>query len=446
MNLFSNNKKVRSVFIGYLDTCGYFANVHTGLKDIGCNSCSLFLVKDSVGREESMGLTFFPRLYLRIYLRYIFDTELSLRWPEKQFARFAVHGSRLLLLIWQIFAYDAFIYKSGESLYGHGFDLKVLRFFKKKIIFFFVGSDSRPNYLVGVPFDDDDDLKKANSVIEKKYARLKIIEPLADVIIANPLSAQLHSRKICIAQLIGNTVDPLSVEIGLAKKNTSRHHENVGTVRICHAPSDVNLKGTKEINSLIDELKNEGMDIEFTQVSNVPHSKVMETLANCDIVIDEIYSDSYGGIFALEACAFGKPVIVCGYGADELARIVPEDGAMRTVFCHPDMLRTNLVELINNKEKREEIGRTAKKYFLRSRPADVARRFLMVIEGNAPQTWFVEPHSIRYIEGIAGHRQIVAKNMQLYVEKFGLSALHLNDKPEMKSAILEFIDEVEAAE
>ena len=76
-----------------------------------------------------------------------------------------------------------------------------------------------------------------------------------------------------------------------------------------HAPSNREIKGTEIILSVISELKKKYNDkFEFTLIEKIPHSKVIESYRNVDILIDQIHAGWYGGL-SVELMALGKPVI-----------------------------------------------------------------------------------------------------------------------------------------
>ncbi len=331
---------------------------------------------------------------------------------------------------------DAVILKSGDSIYANAFDIKVLRFFRKTIVFFFVGSDSRPPYLAGIACKDDE-MDALHEMTQRIYRNLKKVEHLADVVIANPLSSQFHTGAICIAQMIGNTIDPPKLQPGYDYLEANKEQQKRGKFRILHAPSMPALKGSDRIRAAIEKLRGEGFPIDYVEVTGRPHGEVMVELAKCDLVIDELYSDSHAGVLAVEACAFGKPVVVCGYGAAELDRLLPADATVPTVFQHPNLLVNTVRGLLVDDTERDEAGRRASDYFLRLNPGEVAKRFLTVINREAPHDWFIQADDIQYTGGVCGPIELIADNIRRYVKKFGDQALLLDDKPVLKQRVLD---------
>jgi hypothetical protein len=87
-------------------------------------------------------------------------------------------------------------------------------------------------------------------------------------------------------------------------------------LRIAHAPTNREAKGSGLILTALETIANAhpGL-VEIQLVENAPHDQALKTLAEADLVIDQILVGWYGGV-AVEAMKMGKPVI---------ARIAAED-------------------------------------------------------------------------------------------------------------------------
>ena len=77
---------------------------------------------------------------------------------------------------------------------------------------------------------------------------------------------------------------------------------------VIHAPSHRGVKGTRFVVDAVSRLKSEGIDLDFTLVEGVPHSKVREIYERADLLVDQLLCGWYGGL-AVELMALGKPVI-----------------------------------------------------------------------------------------------------------------------------------------
>lgn len=126
-------------------------------------------------------------------------------------------------------------------------------------------------------------------------------------------------------------------------------------VRIVHSPTNRKFKGTELILKVINEIK-KIRNIEFILLENLPREKVLNIKATCDICIDQV-----GGIFGgtgygksgLESIAMGIPTIT---NMTESYQSFLKDNPF-VVANNETQLREKLIELIDNKNLREEIGK-----------------------------------------------------------------------------------------
>lgn len=79
-------------------------------------------------------------------------------------------------------------------------------------------------------------------------------------------------------------------------------------LKIIHAPSQRDVKGTKYIESTVERLRNEGFLCELILIEGVSNQDAKEIYKMGDIFIDQLFAGWYGGV-AVEAMALGKPVM-----------------------------------------------------------------------------------------------------------------------------------------
>ena len=80
------------------------------------------------------------------------------------------------------------------------------------------------------------------------------------------------------------------------------------TLRIVHAPSDRARKGTDDVLSAVDRLRDEGVEAELELVEGLTRIEARRALERADVVVDQLVVGWYGGV-AVEAMALGKPVV-----------------------------------------------------------------------------------------------------------------------------------------
>jgi glycosyltransferase involved in cell wall biosynthesis len=417
------------IFIGLTDIAGYYSNLKYGFDSLGIKSVFINSEKNAfkyiiTGNPEWANLV--NKLFERI--RYIPRSNLLFK------------GLRVLLKIilkcilfpFILSSYDVFLFGFNSTFLNY-LDLPILKFFKKKIIYVFNGSDSRPPYLNG-------NFKNfsRNYIInlsKKKKKTINTIERYVDHLINIPPQAHFHERKFISALVLGL---PFASKHPVPAKANQDRTKNV---RILHAPSNPKIKGTKIIRKIIKHLKSANYQIEYKEVSNVSNSKVIELINWCDFVVDELYSDTPLAGFSTEAAYFGKPAIVGSYYATMIKSDIDSKNIPPSVFCHPDDVKKNIIDLIENKAKRESLGKKAR-YFVQNNwaPRIVASRYLKIINNDIPQEWICDPQNIDYIHGCGISEKKLKFIIKSLIKSKGPDSLFLNDKPHLVAKFIKFIN------
>jgi hypothetical protein len=73
-----------------------------------------------------------------------------------------------------------------------------------------------------------------------------------------------------------------------------------------------------------------------------------------------------------------------------------------------------------------------------SNAAKAAQRLVMIARGEAPTEWFFDPKDVRYVHGVGGMEDKIRGLIADYVAANGDAYLFLDDKTELKAAILAF--------
>ena len=146
--------------------------------------------------------------------------------------------------------------------------------FRKKTVMWLCGSDSRPPYCNGAIYWIKDWRLRLET--QKKMNRVRMLEKYM-ILLDNSASSHFHSKPYLISHYIGVPIDEKE-KVHVGKKND-------GKVRILHAPSKQKGKGTAVIREILKEIKEEGHEFEYIEVSGLPHEVVLEKMAMADIVI-----------------------------------------------------------------------------------------------------------------------------------------------------------------
>jgi glycosyltransferase involved in cell wall biosynthesis len=236
-------------------------------------------------------------------------------------------------------ATDVFHFYFGLTLVPKRMQFPILRAARKKSVFHFVGSDIR-----------------GKSPDELAYGRR------ADVEIVGSYDA---ARWIPEAEVVPPGIDLLSIAPVPPRVD--------GPVRVAHAALSRRRKGTELIAAACAEL-----GVELDVIENVRHDEVGPRLAGADVVVDQLNSGWYG-LFAIEAMAYGKPVV--GYIHDEAAARTAHAFGVEVpiVRTTKETLAADLKPLLASAEDRRARGAASRAYVERVHDAaSMADRLLAI--------------------------------------------------------------------
>jgi hypothetical protein len=413
------------VFIGLTEIAGYGANLRAGLRELGVSADLLDLQPGTFAFGDDV-----PPSRLMHGLQRVSRARLAT--PPRSARRRALEIAQILLspfvLAQALRRYDIFVFLFDTSFLRQR-ELPLLRLCRKRIVYVFCGSDDRPTYLDGgvmgstrVPSID-----ACIANVRAKKRMLRRVERHAHVILTNPSHGLLHERAFVSFPTIG-------IPRAVNEEPTS---ERSGPLRILHAPSHPVAKGTDVIRATLDRLREQGHDFEYDELQGVPNAVVKERLKNCDFVVDQVWGDTPMAGLAADAAMFGRPTIVSGYAWDELRLVLPEEAFAPSELCSPETLEDAIVRLLTDDEHRIALGARARAFVEgRWSATAVAQRLLDLLDGPAPAEWIHEPSELRYVLGWGQPAERSAELVRAVVERGGIAALGLSDKPVAERLVL----------
>jgi hypothetical protein len=419
------------VFLGLSDICGYYSQLERGLRARGIDTVFVNAFPGiAYGRTTSpdrMG-----RLVEWLGRKRAGTPRGTLRrslWIVLQAAALALYGALTLP------RFDVYILASGNGfLLGH--ERRVLRLLGKRVISVCHGSDTRPPYMSGAIAGSDLPLdpKKLLALTNATKAFVRRLESSSDFVINHPCIGLFHERPFINWMSIGIPAAPLA-QLNQPKVSKSGHPEIV----ILHAPTRPGPKGTVQFEEAIERLRIQGHHIRFDKIIGRPNAEVIEAIAACDFVVDELYGDTPMAGLATEAAFGGKPSIVGMRDFEGLAALTPPDDLPPSFICDPDCAESAIRTLITDTNLRLRLGAAAREFVMtRWSAVAVADRFVRLIKGDVPAEWWVDPRAISYFHGWglpSSRLQEVVREMTAFG---GTQALALTDKPVLTSRLLEF--------
>jgi glycosyltransferase involved in cell wall biosynthesis len=165
---------------------------------------------------------------------------------------------------------DVFHFYFGLTLVPKSLQFPILRAARKKSIFHYLGSDIRGKTPADLAYGRRADAQIVGSFDALRWVpEAEMIPPGLDLRPFTPAPPSDRERPLVV-----------------------------------HAPSDRRKKGTEYIIAACKQLP-----VELDIVEGLPHEQARERYARADIVVDQLNA-GWHGIFALEAMALGKPVVV----------------------------------------------------------------------------------------------------------------------------------------
>jgi glycosyltransferase involved in cell wall biosynthesis len=245
------------------------------------------------------------------------------------------------------------IHWTVDNILPFNFDLRLIKFLKKKRFIEWVGSDIRiPEVLFPInkyykevfingSYEYPSESLKSSYIIQEKFAKygfVPVLVPEMQLYLKPGLFSKVHTIQY-------RAYEDFNYDDYVPSFNTSNK------ITIVHAPSAVNAKGSKYIEKIIKELQL-SYDIEFVKLHKVPRSEVLAIMQTCDIYIDQIIIGSYAAA-AIEAMGFGKPTVAF-IMQEVFEKGLPDECPV--VNANIDTLKERLVALIENPEMRKEVG------------------------------------------------------------------------------------------
>lgn len=334
--------------------------------------------------------------------------------------------------------FDAYIFLFGSTITNSRLELWLLKLLRKRLIFVYVGSDARPPFINGVWFPaggaEEPDTAKARAMARQFKRKLRLHERYADFLVNSPSTAQYHERKFINWFVMGIPKVPPGGPSVLDAASLSCD----GRLRILHSPSNPAVKGSVAIVETVERLRARGHAIELVKIEGVSNQVVLHELARCDFVIDQLYSDTPMAAFATEAAHFGKPAVVGGYFAEEIADALRPECIPPSLFVTPETLEAAVERLVVDRDFRETLGRRAREHVkTRWSASQVAGRYLELIHGRAEAAWWCDPQDVLYVRGCGMSQAHAARTVRAMIERYGVGALQVSDKPRLEQAFAE---------
>lgn len=315
------------IFIGFSNTAGVGIRLKYGFQKIGVPADFYSFRQHPFGYETDKIIKFSKNLY----------------WSRIQ---------KIYFILKLLIRYKYFIYiGSGTGLLGGRKEIKIFKIFKKKTMIIYTGCDARipemvEKYKWNTCRECTQEYKDfVNCKIETKKKRIRQEEKIFDFIVSpHECSGYLEKKYF-------NILWPIDLSKFSKHDKIKNLHKKL---RILHAPSNKDYKGSKYIFAAIDKLKNK-FEFDFLTVQNVPIHELYKKINESDLIIDQMLCGWYG-LFAIESMALARPVL-CYIRTEYLG-----DLDCPIINANPDTLYDVLYSILVNPNQLIEIGQRSRKY------------------------------------------------------------------------------------
>tara|TARA_Y100000994_G_scaffold235520_1_gene225266 strand:+ start:1555 stop:2757 length:1203 start_codon:yes stop_codon:yes gene_type:complete len=332
---------------------------HNGFKSkftvISKNKFSYYSPENIIAKENDS--LFLIEIKKILALRYIFKNDIIFfNFGTGLFSHFIVRDMKKYKNFREVIQNKIYDYYSYIMSYFEVFLIKLLR---KKLLIQYQGDDARQgdyclkNYKINIATQ----VSKGYYNLESDQGKRKAIEfysKFCDKIYA------LNPDLINVLPIGTNFLPYSHVDLKKWVPHYIKNDQN--PIKIGHAPTNREVKGTKFIINAIDKLKREGYEFEFLLIESTSNRKAKEIYKTIDIMIDQLFAGWYGGL-ALELMSLGKPVVSYIRQEDLLNIPLEMKNEIPIINSNSEQIYKTLKDLINTpKSKLLHKGKLSRKF------------------------------------------------------------------------------------
>ncbi|MEM9064508.1 MAG: glycosyltransferase [Planctomycetota bacterium] len=246
-------------------------------------------------------------------------------------------------------SFGVFQFYFGESLRGNGLeDVKQLAQSGKKVFFYFCGCDIRDSKATIAKYRYSA-CERCWPVLcsRNRETALDVARRFADgSFVSTPDLLEFVEGSTLMLQ----PVDIEMLERIKAKRGTEPPPGEPGIdrpMRIAHAPTNRQMKGSAFIEEAVRELQRDGFNCELHLHEGLSHEEAIAACTSCDLCVDQLLFGSYG-LYSVEMMALGLPV-VC-YLRPDVREHYPTDCPV--LNANPRTITETLRRLISDRDER----------------------------------------------------------------------------------------------
>jgi hypothetical protein len=413
-------------FFGFLNIGNYFTALKQGL-ELNKSHAELFIEEDKYNLLENNNI--FSKLLI-LFTNYSKKNKF-IKFPFL----FCKLLTKLILFIYSLFKFDVYVF-TGFNSFFYFWELLILKFFKKKIVIIFFGSDARHPFLSNL----DNNFNINKKLLELKNIKSKIyrIEKYADIIINHTATSHLFKKKFIPFLYIGLPIHNLDQNYNNFSNSKVIDKDFNKNILLLHFPSNKAAKGTSLIIKAVNELKKDfkkekiRVNIKTKILFNKSNKEVLRYINKSDLIINELYSDVFLSYADIEATLLNKVSLKFGYYVKGIKKDNPFlKFPRKIIYYYPENLKKELRNYILNDKKRKSFI-SLKNFIINNwSPDKVAKKFIDLVNNYNKKKFtkiYTFPRNINYLYGSGVEKKNIHKNFNLYLKNNKINNLYFHKK------------------
>jgi glycosyltransferase involved in cell wall biosynthesis len=257
--------------------------------------------------------------------------------------------------------HDVFHFHFGRTLIPpHNLDLPLYRMLGKKLVFHYHGCDVRSREHMLASHERSTCTECAPFCIPRRQQR-----------ILHEGRQQAHAQLVSTPDLLESVPSAEQVHVAAWLPDYQPKPFREAPRLVLHAPTNRLIKGTSYVEAVFEQLRPRFPGVEFRIVERMPWAQLRDLLAECDVLVDQVFMGWYGMV-AVEAMAMARPAMA--YLRPDFE---PRAAGCPLVRTRVETLADDLEALLRDVPRRRMLGEQSRAYVEREHDAHVIARRLV---------------------------------------------------------------------
>jgi glycosyltransferase involved in cell wall biosynthesis len=274
--------------------------------------------------------------------------------------RYAGYAGLVVKHLWK---HDVFHFHFGRTLVPpHNLDLPLYRALGKKLVFHYHGCDVR---------------NRAHMLATHRWATCTECDPFCipkrQERILRDARKHAHREIVSTPDLLESVPRAEQVHVAAWLPDYEPRPFRETPRLVLHAPTNRLIKGTPHIEKVFERLRPRYPGVEFRTVERVPWPGLRDLLAECDVLVDQVFMGWYGMV-AVEAMALARPALA--YMRPDFE---PRAEGAPIVRITVETLERELTALLDDAPRRRALGEASRAWVEAKHESHVIARRLVEI-------------------------------------------------------------------